>query len=153
MSEAVRRFGPLLLLCAVFALYLSLGLWLFGSQPWRDDELFEIDAARVAGWMTDPDVLHLRTRVHPLYVLLVQPLGGLLVGVGVPTTLAVQGLTAGFASAAVGLALAVALRWKQDPWLAAGVALLFGGSASPFSPGCSSEIRGSNPLDASPGTA
>lgn len=113
-----------------FAIYFAWGVHLFEAIPWRNDELFEIDAARVAEWMTRSEALHLRTRVHPLYVLLVQPIVALS-SAFVPSQLyLVQAWTAAFAAGAVALSFLAALRWKRDLWLALGVACLFGGSAS-----------------------
>ena len=52
------------------------------STPGRPFELtnalFQLDTPRVIGDMTVPDSDHSRTKVHPLFVILVNPIGSLI---------------------------------------------------------------------------
>ena len=71
----------LILFFSLFLLYVFLGTHLerAASHPYKYyDVLFELDTPRVIGDMTDFHADHFRTKVHPLYVLFVNPIGVLL---------------------------------------------------------------------------
>ncbi len=69
------------LLVGIFAMYAILSNKL-ASAPGRPFELtnvlFQLDTPRVIGDMTVPDSDHSRTKVHPLFVILVNPMGSLI---------------------------------------------------------------------------
>ncbi|MBR3582121.1 MAG: hypothetical protein IKO01_01590 [Kiritimatiellae bacterium] len=70
--------GLLVVFAAFFVLYFAAGSALSRTSAFAEDDiLFELDTPRVIGDMTRPQANHYRTKVHPLYVLLVNPWGAL----------------------------------------------------------------------------
>lgn len=67
------------LLLAMFVFYIYLGFTLARAEVFQDmDILFELDVPRVINDLTNFSEGHHRTYVHPIYVLLVNPLGSFL---------------------------------------------------------------------------
>jgi hypothetical protein len=62
-----------------FSLYLATGRSLGRTGIFaHDDALFQSDTSRAAGDLTEPGADHYRTKVHPLFVILLNPAGALL---------------------------------------------------------------------------
>jgi hypothetical protein len=71
-------FFSLFLLSTAFYVVCSVRLGAAPGHPFgHSSVLFEIDSPRVIGDMTDRLADHYRTKVHPIYVLLVNPIGSL----------------------------------------------------------------------------
>ena len=69
-------FISLILLIGFHILYSSIGLSLASGKAFSADDLvFEIDVNRVVGDITSFSANHYRTKVHPLYVLMINPIG------------------------------------------------------------------------------
>lgn len=67
------------LFLAFFALYLAMGRFLGRTGVFaHDDALFQSDTSRAARDLTEPGADHYRTKVHPLFVILLNPAGTLL---------------------------------------------------------------------------
>ena len=100
---------------AFAALYAAFGLLLAGTPAFLEyDLLFEIDTPRSVEDFAVFRGSHDRTSVHPIFVLLVNPVGSLLsLLVGSPETAAVL-LNALLGGAAVGLAFLLFLRLAAD---------------------------------------
>lgn len=130
-----RRFRTLLCALAVFAaffaLYFAAGTALSHTTAFdEDDILFELDTPRVIGDMTMPQADHHRTKVHPIYVLMVNPWGALAAKLAGSEVDAAVLLNSFMGAAAVALGfLFFWLRTKRLPD-AALLASLFGLSAS-----------------------
>ena len=116
---------------AFAALYAAFGLLLAGTPAFLEyDLLFEIDTPRSVEDFAVFRGSHDRTSVHPIFVLLVNPVGSLLsLLVGSPETAAVL-LNALLGGAAVGLAFLLFRRLAADRLGGLLAALLFGFSAS-----------------------
>ncbi len=116
-----------------FIIYLSFGLLLSKTPAFTiSGVLFETDTPRVISDTTDFFADHYRTKVHPLYVLIVNPLG-ILLGKSIGSNVvAVIILNSVFGSIGVLLAFAYFLKITDDlqkSWL---LAAFFGLSASQF---------------------
>lgn len=132
-AEPPRRSAPLAL--AFFALFLALyvaGAVAFaqGRMLGRADLVLGADAPRVIADLTRFDANHYRTKVHPLFVLLMNPLGLLLKeALGRPRAAAVL-LNSGFAALGVALFHVLLRRWGVPAARASLWTSLFGLSAS-----------------------
>jgi len=92
--------GILLTLVLAGAVYLAAGLPLLTTRAYEAD-LFDADAKRVVHDLARHDGTHYRTKVHPLFVLSLNPLGLALKSVVARPRLAALVLNAGAAGAAV----------------------------------------------------
>lgn len=73
------RIARAALFLAFFALYLATGRSLGKTGVFaHDDALFQSDTSRATRDLTEPGADHYRTKVHPLFVILLNPLGTLL---------------------------------------------------------------------------
>ena len=94
-----------LLFALAFSVYAPIAVRFAGTAAYEyNDLLFEIDARRVIQDMTDPGGNHRRTSVHPIYVLLVNPLGTLLTRLTGSGRVAAALLTASLGALGVALA-------------------------------------------------
>ncbi len=146
MSEAVlKRVGAAgamdnrrgVLLCGIaifavfFVLYFATSTVLSKTVAFQEDDiLFELDTPRVIRDMTLPEANHYRSKVHPLYVLLMNPVGALakkLIGSDVNAAVLLNSLLG-----AAGVTLGFIFFWLYTKTLmdASLLAFLFGLSAS-----------------------
>lgn len=92
--------------------------------------LFEIDTPRVIGDLTESSANHYRTSVHPIYVLMMNPLGSLLKNMLGSSVLAAIFINSFFGAVAVGLIFCLFILLRMDIINAALLSILFGMSTS-----------------------
>lgn len=74
-ESTVTLIALLSLLGGFWYLYFHIGMAMYGNDTLRNNMFFHSDIARVIGDMTHPTGSHARTNVHPLFVLIAQPIG------------------------------------------------------------------------------
>ena len=123
----------LAVLLAFFILYYSFGAMLARTPAFTEfDNLFGIDTPRVVGDMTCLDCDHYRTKVHPLYVLFVNPVGRLLSGVVQSNVVAALWMNSFFGALAVSLGFVFFRRYGKSLIESVVLTCLFGLSAGQF---------------------
>jgi len=129
--QQARSAVGLLFFALFFVLYFSMGEALAPSRLFgRADLVLGTDVPRVIADLTRFDANHYRTKVHPIFVILLNPLGLLLKELlGMPRLAAIT-MNAAFAALGVALFHGVLRRWEVAAPRAALWSVLFGLSAS-----------------------
>lgn len=123
----------LLLIIAFFTFYFNTSGLIEEAGSFKEfDILFEMDTPRVIEDMTVFREDHSRTRVHPLYVLMVNPLGTQLAKLVGDEVLAARILNSSLGAMGVALAFAFFLRYGRKTLDAMILACLIGFSTSQF---------------------
>lgn len=133
----IQQIKSLLIPIALFFIFFSF-YFLFSGQLERSgafdefDVLFEMDTPRAIEDMAVPREDHSRTRVHPLYVLMVNPIGATLARLVGDEVLAARILNSALGALGVALAFAFLAGYGRSAFDAAALASLFGVTASQF---------------------
>lgn len=126
-NQAVRT----ALFLVFFALYLATGISLGKTGVFaHDDALFQSDTSRAARDLTEPGADHYRTKVHPLFVILLNPAGTLLSRIAGSPLLAVAILVSCAGALCVVAAHAFFAAIGHGPAAALALACLLGVSAT-----------------------
>jgi hypothetical protein len=101
------------------------------AQPYnQNDLLFEMDVARNIRYMTTTDTNFYRTSVHPLFVILVNPIGSLLTRIGFsPSTSSIL-INSFFAAICIGVSYILFELISKNRWGSLILSIIFGFSSS-----------------------
>jgi hypothetical protein len=118
---------------AFFSLYFSFSLLLAQTGSFSNYSIFfEIDTPRVIGDMTIFDANHYRTKVHPLFVLLINPIGTLLTHILKSQLVTAIFLNSFFGALGVVLAFFYVKLMTESVYSASLLACFFGVTTSQF---------------------
>jgi len=132
-KKTLSRISPLILFISFFLFYFFTSCMLQSAGAFKEfDILFEMDTPRAIEDMTELREDHSRTRVHPLYVLMVNPVGTLLARVTSDGILAGRIINGALGALSVALADAFFLRYGRKSVDASLLSSLFGATTSQY---------------------